>query len=64
MPFCYGGGLNNISQIEKVINLGVEKIALGSAALRNPELISLASKRLGRQSVVALLNIRGQIGGD
>lgn len=58
MPFCYGGGLNNISQIEKVINLGVEKIALGSAALRNPELIRLASKRLGRQSVVALLNIK------
>tara|TARA_Y100000991_G_scaffold214870_2_gene203661 strand:- start:219 stop:986 length:768 start_codon:yes stop_codon:yes gene_type:complete len=58
MPLCYGGGLKNINQIESIINLGVEKIALGTEALKNPKLVQLASNRLGKQSVVVLLNIQ------
>ena len=40
MPFCYGGGIKNISQIQKIISLGVEKIAISSASISNIKLIT------------------------
>ena len=44
-PLCYGGGINDLEQSETV-SLGVEKVALGTAAFTNPELIKQASERL------------------
>ena len=29
MPFCYAGGVNSLYQVEKIIGLGVEKVAIG-----------------------------------
>ena len=39
MPLCYGGGIKNIYQLEKIINLGVEKNSLSSSAIYIPKLI-------------------------
>lgn len=58
MPLCYGGGVKTIAQVEKIISLGVEKVAISSAAIENPELIALASRRVGRQSVVVILDVK------
>ncbi len=58
MPLCYGGGVSNIEQIERIIGLGVEKVALSSAALVRPALIEEAAKRVGSQSVVVVIDIR------
>ena len=33
MPLCYGGGVRTVEQIERIIRLGVEKVALSSAAI-------------------------------
>ena len=33
MPLCYGGGINNVKQIEMIINLGVEKVSISSEAI-------------------------------
>ncbi len=58
MPLCYGGGVSSSAQIEHIIGLGVEKVALSSAALARPALIEEAAKRVGSQSVVVVLDIR------
>jgi cyclase len=58
MPLCYAGGINNIEAVEKIISLGVEKVAIGSAAVENMSLIYEAKKRLGSQSVVMVLDIK------
>lgn len=58
MPLCYAGGVKTVSQFETIVGLGVEKVAIGSAAIRNPELISGAAETVGRQSVVVVLDIR------
>ncbi len=58
MPLCYGGGIKTIEQAERILSLGVEKIALSSSAIENPELISRLSERVGRQSVVLILDIK------
>lgn len=56
MPLCYGGGISTPEQARKIIALGVEKVAISSAALANPELITRIADEIGRQSVVVVLD--------
>ena len=58
MPLCYGGGVNSVKKVEKIISLGVEKVAIGSAANKNPNLLSEASSRVGNQSVVMVIDVK------
>lgn len=58
MPLCYGGGVESVEQIERIIGLGVEKVAISSAALARPALIEEAAARVGSQSVVVVLDLR------
>ena len=58
MPLCYGGGVKTIEQIQKIINLGVEKVALSSAAVLSPDLIREAAERVGSQSVVVVMDVK------
>jgi len=58
MPICYGGGIKNSEQVEKIINLGVEKVAIGSSAISDPELISKSSRKVGSQSIVAVMDVK------
>lgn len=58
MPLCYGGGIKNVDQIERIIGLGVEKVALGAAAINTPELIEEAAGRVGSQSIVAVMDVK------
>jgi imidazole glycerol-phosphate synthase subunit HisF len=58
MPLAYGGGVRSVEQFERLVSLGVEKVAVSAAAVADPELISAAAARVGRQSVVAVLDVR------
>jgi cyclase len=58
MPLCYGGGIKTAEQAKRIIGLGVEKVAISSAALENPALISLIAREIGSQSVVVVLDVR------
>jgi cyclase len=58
MPLCYSGGVRTIEQFERIVTLGVEKVAVGSAAVSSPEFISQAASRVGRQSVVVVMDCR------
>lgn len=58
MPLCYGGGVKTAEQIEKIISLGVEKVALSSGAVQTPELISDAATRVGSQSIVVVMDVK------
>lgn len=58
MPLCYGGGVRTVAQIEKIISLGVEKVAVSSAVVENPKLISDAAIRVGSQSVVVAIDVK------
>jgi imidazole glycerol-phosphate synthase subunit HisF len=58
MPLCYGGGVKTVEQIEKIISLGVEKVAISSAAIHDPTLISNAAERVGSQSVVVVMDVK------
>lgn len=58
MPLCYGGGVNAPEQVDKIISLGVEKVAIGNAALQDHDLISSSSRRVGSQSIVVVMDVK------
>ncbi len=58
MPLCYGGGVKTVEQIEEIISLGVEKVAISSAAIGSPELIAKASEVVGSQSIVVVMDVK------
>lgn len=58
MPLCYGGGVKTVDQVKRIIGLGVEKVAISSAAIENPSLVKAASGRVGNQSVVVVLDVK------
>jgi cyclase len=58
MPLCYGGGVRSIEQAQRIFGLGVEKIAISSAAVERPHIGEEAADRVGRQSVIVVLDIR------
>ena len=58
MPICYGGGIKTVKQAEKIISLGVEKIALSSAAIETPLLVKEISEAVGCQSSVIVLDVK------
>jgi imidazole glycerol-phosphate synthase subunit HisF len=58
MPLCYSGGVKKIEQVEKIISLGVEKVAMSSAVIGNPDLIAQAAEVVGNQSVVAVMDVK------
>lgn len=58
MPFCYGGGIKTVEQARKIIKLGVEKVALSSAAVTDPELLPRIAEQIGAQSVVVVLDVK------
>lgn len=58
MPLCYGGGIKTAEQAKRIIGLGVEKVAISSAALERPELISEIAAEIGSQSVVVVLDAK------
>lgn len=58
MPLCYGGGIKNVQQAQRIFALGVEKIAISSAAIDNFNLLKEIAQMVGNQSVVVVLDVK------
>jgi cyclase len=61
MPICYGGGVKTVEQAQKIFGLGIEKIALSSAVIKNPQLVKQIADRVGSQSVIVVLDIKKKL---
>ncbi len=61
MPLCYGGGVQTVEQAQKIFSLGIEKIALSSAVIKNPQLVTQIADRVGSQSVIVVLDIKKKL---
>lgn len=58
MPLCYGGGITTVEQAVQIISMGVEKVALSSAALADFSLCDKIATVIGKQSVVVVLDVK------
>jgi len=57
MPVTIGGGVKTIEQMRGLFNAGADKVAINTAAVEKPELITEASARFGAQSVVVSIDV-------
>lgn len=59
MPLAYGGGVSTVAQIERIVQLGVEKVIMNTAALEDgAALVRAAAASVGGQSVVVSIDVR------
>ncbi|MBL8890183.1 MAG: imidazole glycerol phosphate synthase subunit HisF [Planctomycetaceae bacterium] len=64
MPLCYGGGIRSLQDIEALLKLGVEKVALNSVTYENPNLVRDACQRFGGSTIVASIDYRKNLFGS
>ena len=58
IPFAVGGGISNTEDMEALFDLGVDKVSINTAAVRNPELIREASRKFGKERLVVAVDGR------
>lgn len=56
IPFTVGGGINEITDVERLLEAGADKVSVNSAALRNPGLIRAIADNFGRQVCVVAID--------
>lgn len=58
IPFTVGGGIRTVEDFREILKAGADKVAVNSAALKRPELISEAACRFGSQCVVSAIDAK------
>ena len=58
IPLCVGGGINSVSDFERVLCCGADKVSVNSGAIKNPDLVSEAAKLYGDQCVVLSVDVK------
>jgi cyclase len=58
IPFAVGGGIRDTKDMKALFDIGVNKVSLNTAAVRNPELIKETSKKFGKDRLVVAIDGR------
>ena len=58
VPFAVGGGIGSIEDMKALIDLGVDKVSINTAAVQNPELITKAAREFGKERLVVAIDGR------
>ena len=58
IPFTVGGGIHELSDVERLLAAGADKVSVNSSALRRPELITEIAERFGQQECVCAIDAR------
>ena len=58
IPFTVGGGIRNAEDIRDILRAGADKISLNTAAVRNPELITMGAEKFGTQCIVLAIDAK------
>ncbi|MCD7764058.1 MAG: imidazole glycerol phosphate synthase subunit HisF [Lachnospiraceae bacterium] len=64
IPFTVGGGIRTVEDFRLLLREGADKISINSAAIMNPQLISDAAEKFGRQCVVVAIDARRRADGS
>ncbi len=56
IPFAVGGGIGSIEDMRALLDLGVDKVSINTAAVRDPDLITRAAKEFGKDRLVVAID--------
>jgi len=56
VPFAVGGGIRNIKDMEELFKLGVSKVSINTAAVKNPDLVKEAAQKFGKGKLVVAID--------
>ncbi len=63
IPLTVGGGIRSIADVRRMLNAGADKVAINTAALRDPDLVREAAERFGSQCIVVAVDAK-RVGDD
>ena len=58
IPFTIGGGIGGEEDVRALLNAGADKVSLNSAAIRDPELVTVCARRYGNQCIVVAIDAK------
>ena len=64
IPFTVGGGIRTVEDFRAILREGADKVAVNSAAIMNPSLISEAAEKFGSQCVVVAIDAKRRADGS
>jgi len=63
MPLSFGGGIKTIEDIRQIIQIGIEKVIIGTEAVENPGFVKQAVTEFGSSSICVSLDIQKKASG-
>ena len=64
IPLTVGGGVRQVSDVQRLLDAGADKVSINSAAVARPELVAEAARHHGSQCIVVALDARRVSGAD
>ena len=58
IPLTVGGGVSGLEDIRELLRAGADKVSINTAAVQNPELVSMAAKEFGSQCIVVAIDAK------
>jgi len=58
IPLTVGGGIRELNDIYKLLNVGCDKVSINSSAVKRPEFIDEGAKRFGSQCIVTAIDVK------
>jgi len=63
IPYAVGGGISEVTRVEKILKNGADKVSINSAAVRNPQVVSDISNAFGAQCTIVAVDAK-QVNGQ
>lgn len=58
IPFTVGGGINELSDVDRLLSAGADKVSINSSAIRNPNLVDEIAQHFGSQVCVVAIDAK------
>jgi cyclase len=58
MPLTVGGGVTNVDDVRRLLQVGADKVAINTAAVENPAFVRRIAERFGSQCIVVSIDVR------
>ncbi len=56
VPFAVGGGIGSVEDMQELFKIGVNKVSINTAAVKNPDLIKQAARKFGKEKIVVAID--------